>query len=524
MDSLADQAEVTDVATLRSCHLSESDEPAIISTSENSLLTLTKKALRASVSCFQSKLANVGVTHGDVVAISLPNSAELAVAFLATTSQRAICAPLNPAYKQAEFEFYLEDLKPKLLLVPRGTIHRDADVVRAAHCCGVTIAEILWAPDGVTLMLKVMEKQADHASVHVAEAQEDDIALVLHTSGTTGRPKAVPLTHKNLYATMRNIQATYKLTPADRTLLVMPLFHVHGILAGFLTPLFTGGSVIIPQRFSVSRFWDEFISYKATWYTAVPTIHQLLLQNPAPDPMPKIRFVRSCSSPLAPAIHQRLEAFMHAPVLEAYAMTEASHQMSSNELPPGLRKQGSVGLPQGVDLAIMDDNGEALTQGSIGEVCVRGPNVTAGYLSVGAMPVDKATAFFADGFFRTGDQGYLDEDGFLYLTGRIKELINKGGEKISPIETDNLFMQHPNVAEAVSFAVDDELYGQNVAVAIRTRPCDVEIPAAELIAWFAGKAAKFKVPKQIYLVKEIPKTATGKVQRRLVAKALINSL
>ena len=300
----------------------------------------------------------------------------------------------------------------------------------------------------------------------------------------------VPLTHKNLCRTMVNIQNTYNLTCSDRTLLVMPLFHVHGLLAGFLAPLMSRGSVVVPARFSASEFWRDFVEVKANWFTAVPTIHQILLKNDLPCPMPPIRFVRSCSSPLSPTVHQLLETSFKAPVIEAYAMTEAAHQMTSNPLPPGIRKAGSVGIAQGVDLRIQDEAGDSLPCGKIGEVTVKGENTTPGYLG------DVASPYTATGFLRTGDQGYLDKDGYLFLTGRIKELINKGGEKISPIEIDNVMIQHPKVQEAVSFAIDDELYGQNVAVAVVLHH-GKHMSTAELLAWFGERASKFKIPKEV---------------------------
>lgn len=300
----------------------------------------------------------------------------------------------------------------------------------------------------------------------------------------------VPLTHKNLCRTMINIQNTYDLTASDRTLLVMPLFHVHGLLAGFLAPLMSRGSVVVPARFSASEFWKGFVDFKANWFTAVPTIHQILLKNDLPSPMPSIRFVRSCSSPLSPTIHQQLETAFKAPVIEAYAMTEAAHQMTSNPLPPAVRKPGSVGIPQGVTLKIKDEAGYPLPRGKIGEVSVRGENLTPGYLGNAASPFTPA------GFLRTGDQGYLDRDGYLFLTGRIKELINKGGEKISPIEIDNVFIQHPKIQDAVSFAIDDELYGQDVAVAVVLQP-GVQMSSAELLTWFSERVVKFKVPKKV---------------------------
>ncbi|CAK7209414.1 Peroxisomal-coenzyme A synthetase [Sporothrix eucalyptigena] len=316
---------------------------------------------------------------------------------------------------------------------------------------------------------------------------------------------------------MKNIQDTYNLTPEDRTMLVMPLFHVHGLLCGLLAPLFSGGSLIVPPKFSATDFWRDFVGHKANWYTAVPTIHQILLKHPIPrNPSPNIRFVRSCSSPLSPTVFAALEKALGAPVLEAYAMTEAAHQMTSNPLPPAKRKPGAVGLGQGVEVRILNDQGAELPQGQEGEICVKGDNVTAGYLNNEAA---NATAYTADGFFRTGDQGRKDEDGYIVITGRIKELINKGGEKISPIELDNVLTRNPAVAEAVSFAIPDDLYGQDIGVAVVLKN-GAALSPEDLRAWVADKLAKFKVPKKVYFTDVMPKTATGKIQRRIVAETM----
>lgn len=300
-------------------------------------------------------------------------------------------------------------------------------------------------------------------------------------------------------------------------MLVMPLFHVHGLLAGFLAPLASGGSVVVPAKFSASDFWRDFIEHKANWYTAVPTIHQILLKNALPSPVPHIRFIRSCSSPLSPKVFHELEDALKAPVLEAYAMTEAAHQMTSNPLPPGKRMPGSVGIGQGVEVKILDQEGNEVTQGKEAEICIRGENVTKGYLN---NPSANATSFTKDGFFRTGDQGKKDADGYVIITGRIKELINKGGEKISPIELDNVIAQHPAVAEAVSFALEDEMYGQDVGVAVVLKDGQ-GLNAGDLKSWMTDRVAKFKLPKKVFFTDIMPKTATGKVQRRLVAEAML---
>ena len=273
----------------------------------------------------------------------------------------------------------------------------------------------------------------------------------------------------------------------------MPLFHVHGLLAGFLAPLLSGGSVIVPLKFSASDFWENFVTYKANWYTAVPTIHQILLKNPPPSKVPEIRFIRSCSSPLSPKTFHELEKAFNAPVLEAYAMTEAAHQMTSNPLPPGKRYPGSVGIGQGVEVKILDQAGKEVPQGSEAEICIRGENVTKGYLN---NPEANKSSFTKEGFFRTGDQGKQDENGYVIITGRIKELINKGGEKISPIELDNVVAQHPAVSEAVSFAIADELYGQDIGIAVVLKD-GKKISTDELKQWMTSKVAKFKVPKKV---------------------------
>ena len=314
----------------------------------------------------------------------------------------------------------------------------------------------------------------------------------------------------------------------------MPLFHVHGLLAGFLSPLVSSGSVILPSRFAASDFWDHFIRHSANWYSAVPTIHQILLRSPRPKTIPSIRFIRSSSSPLSPKTLSELEHAFNAPVLEAYAMTEGAHQITSNPLPPAKRLPGSVGIAQGVELRIFDQTGNTMPLGAEGEICVKGENITKGYLN---NPEANATSFTRDGFFKTGDQGKQDKDGYVIITGRIKELINKGGEKISPVEVDNIVVQHPAVSEAVSFAIADETYGEDLGLAVVLKD-NSKVSADELREWVTGKVAKFKVPKQVsspacfecaacscelqvYFTEVMPKTATGKVQRKTVAEIML---
>jgi acyl-CoA synthetase (AMP-forming)/AMP-acid ligase II len=350
---------------------------------------------------------------------------QFVVMFLAVIRCRATAAPLNQAYTAEEFEFYLSDSESKLLIMPQEPI-----------LPALTAASKLKIPH-VTSTLDFQSKRVTLSteSESVPDAVDDvvndssDVALFLHTSGTTSRPKGVPLTQLNLASSVLNIKSVYKLTESDSTVLVLPLFHVHGLLAGLLSSLVAGAAVALPAagRFSASTFWKDMVSYNATWYTAVPTIHQIILDRHVskPEPAyPKLRFIRSCSASLAPVIMERLEEAFGAPVLEAYAMTEAAHLMASNPLPEdGPHKPGSVGRPIGQEMAILNENGVVQPVGVSGEVCIRGPNVTKGYKN----NPEGNKAAFQFGWFHTGDVGFLDEDGYLHLVGRIKELINRGG-------------------------------------------------------------------------------------------------
>jgi oxalate---CoA ligase len=345
----------------------------------------------------------------------------------------------------------------------------------------------------------------------------DDVALILHTSGSTGRPKRVPLAHSNLSTSVWNIARSYALGPEDVSLCVMPLFHVHGLVASTLATLATGGTVVVPTKFNPLSFWRVARDHGVTWFSAVPTLHRLLLARVTPGSdrpaaAERLRFIRSCSASLPPQVMHDLEVAFGVPVLEAYGMTEAAHQMASNPLPPAARKPGSVGPGTDVSISIIDDGGRHLRPGERGEVVIQGPNVIRGYEN---NPEANASSF-VDGWFRTGDQGYLDEDGYLILVGRLKELINRGGEKISPREIDEILLTHPSVAEAVCFGVPHPTWGEEVSAAVVLRSPATE---SELLAYCRERLADYRRPKQIHIAEAIPRTATGKIQRRVVAQA-----
>ena len=448
-------------------------------------------------------LNGVGIGRGDRVAMVAPNGPEMASSFIAVASGTS-SAPLNPAYRADEFEFYLDDLKPKAVIVQQGM---DSPVRGMAEKVGVPIIELIPTADGpagsFTLDVSALKPaKADKPGTSV----DGEIALVLHTSGTTARPKIVPLSTANLAASARHIAASLALTPADRCMNIMPLFHIHGLIAATLS------SVSCTPGFNALRFFAQLEEVKPTWYTAVPTMHQAILtrlrSHADAAKAARLRFIRSSSASLPPQVMLELEAAFDCPVIEAYGMTEASHQMASNALPPGKRKPGAVGLPAGPKIAIMDEAGHFLPQGTIGEVVIQGPNVTAGYDN----NPDANLKAFADGWFRTGDQGRFDEDGYLFLTGRLKEIINRGGEKISPIEVDTILMDHPAVEQCVTFAIPHPMLGEDVGAVVVLRQ-GLEATERELRDFVAKHAADFKVPRKVVFVTEIPKGATGKLQR-----------
>jgi acyl-CoA synthetase (AMP-forming)/AMP-acid ligase II len=480
------------------------EQTAIILPDQN--IRLSYGELRRQVQDLAGALSAAGIRPGDRVGMALPNSLSTVVAFLAA-SMAGTAAPLNPGYKEDEFRFFLEDTNAKVLLLPPEGV----DEARAA-AGQVPILTVDTDATGVVSLRGISERAP------VTPPRIDDVALILHTSGSTGRPKRVPLSHANLTISAQNVARSYALTSEDVSLCVMPLFHVHGLVASTLATLATGGAVVVPTKFSPLSFWRVAQESGATWYSAVPTIHQLLLArvktgDPRPAGAEKLRFIRSCSASLPPQVMHDLEAAFGAPVLEAYGMTEAAHQMASNPLPPGKRVPGSVGPGTDVRISIRDDQGRELAPGERGEVCIQGPNVITGYEN---NPEANATAFFEGGWFRTGDQGTLDADGYLTLVGRLKELINRGGEKISPREIDEVLLTHPAVAEAVCFGVPHQTWGEEVAAAVVLRE---PVAEADLHVFCKERLAEFKRPKQIHITETIPRTATGKIQRRVVAQA-----
>ena len=485
----------------------EANEPAIFLPDRG--ISINYDCLRKQVHVLADALAAAGIQRGDRVAMALPNGLPAIVSFLAAATA-GTAAPLNPAYRHDEFCFYLEDTSARVLLCPEngGDEARQAAKERGIPVLSVTMDD----GGGVHLANEETKQRASALS-----PAPDDVALILHTSGSTGRPKRVPLKHRNLATSAHTIVRTYGLSPDDVALCAMPLFHVHGLVASTLSTLLSGGAIVVPTKFNPLAFWRLVRQYHVSWYSAVPTIHQLLLTRAATGERPEftgtLRFIRSASTPLSPEIMHKMESLFDVPLLEAYGMTEAAHQMASNPLPPEVRKPSSVGKPTGCSISVIDSDGNHLGEEQRGEVVIRGENVFSGYEN---NPEANETAF-VEGWFRTGDEGFIDLDGYVHLTGRLKEMINRAGEKIAPREIDRVLMMHPAVAEAVTFGFPHPTWGEEVAAAVVLHEPESE---AALLKFCRQRLAEFKCPKKLYFVKAIPQTATGKIRRNAVAAEL----
>ena len=471
--------------------------------------TVTYDALRRQINDLAKELRSMGIGRGDRVAIVLPNGIESIVCFLAVAAA-GTAAPLNPAYKANEFKFYMEDTNARALITSSQT----GEEARKVASPSMLQIDASMNADGQVSLSSSGNNGGERPA---EEPAPEDVALVLHTSGTTSRPKRVPLAHRNLMISAQNVANTYQLSSDDVSLCVMPLFHVHGVVASTLSTLLTGGTVVVPPRFNALNFWPVARDHRVTWFSAVPSMHQALLSRAQRSGggagYDGLRFVRSCSAALPSSTMLEMEESFGFPMLEAYGMTEAAHQMASNPLPPGVRLPGTVGSGTGVRIGIMDEDGNLQAAGTQGDVVIQGPNVIQGYED----NPEANAASFTNGWFRTGDQGSLDQKDVLTLSGRIKELINRSGEKISPVEIDDVLLMHAAVSESVAFGVPHRTHGEEPTAAV---VLSSQVSEKELIAHCREHLADFKCPRTIHIVDAIPRTATGKVQRRIVAATI----
>ena len=456
-------------------------------------------------------LADAGVPPSPRVCVVLPNGTLLALSALGLMAVAAF-APLNPRLTQDEFAASFTDLDADVLVSLAGFAPAAHAAARQSGLCIIDADS-----DGSWELTSTGDRTRSHRRTGAAADHGSGHALLLHTSGTTARPKLIGLSAENLVASARSVARTIEIGPGDRCLNVMPLFHIHGLVGVLLASVVSGASVRTTERFDPFAFASQLRAPDITWTSAVPSAYNTLLRraNPTASP-PGLRFARSSSAPLPAVVAERLERVLSCPVINAYGMTEASHQMTSNPVPPGERRAGTVGRPAGADVAVLAADTVATTPGVLGEVVVRGPGLMAGYLA----PAEANASAWHDGWFRTGDLGSLDDAGYLTLHGRIKEIINVAGEKVSPYEVEAALREHPGVADVVAFAAPDRLRGEQVCVAVVAHAtCDDLTPAA-LQAFAAERLATFKAPRRIVMTDEIPLGPTGKVQRSRLAALL----
>jgi oxalate---CoA ligase len=479
---------------------------------------LSYAGLRRQVDEVLGTLRAMGIGRGDRVAIVLPNGAEMAVAFIAVTAC-AISAPLEPVSRLEEVDYYFSSIGVKAVVVMAGS---DGPARAIAQAHGIPVIELAPVPRAAAGTFTLTG--AGHLSAAAAEPRRsDDLAVVLHTSGTASRPKLVPLTHANLCNSARDIARSCELVESDRCLNILPLIHGHGLMSSICATLMAGSSVVCAPGFDADMFFACMREFRPTWYTAVPAIHQAILgaasRNRETIAMCPLRLIRSASTRLPARVMAELESVFAAPVVEFYGMTEACSQITSNLLPPRVRKTGSVGMPTGSEVAIIDDAGVALPTGEIGEIAVRGVNVVRCYDN--ASEADERA--FVRGWLRTGDQGYLDDDGYLFLTGRLKAIINRGGKKVLPYEVDEALLQHPEIVDAVAFARPHPTLGEDLVAAVVVRP-EATVTESEIRIFLLQRLAEYKVPSQVVTVDEVPRNATRKVQRIGLYRTLAQQL
>ena len=504
MENEDDSNDLTIISVIRRSAKNSPDSIAVFGLEQNALTYIQLLEQVEKVTVF---LNRAGVGRGDRVATVLENGPDMAVCFLSVAAF-ATCAPLNPAYGFNDYDFYFSDLNSKAVILRAG---EDSPARRVAQMHELPIFELESEPKSTAGVFQLTSSTSSAADTD-GYSEPEDVALVLYTSGTTSRPKIVPLTNKNITSSAAHIRSTLGLNSLDRCLNVMPLFHIHGLIGALLSTISAGGSIVCTPGFNSAEFYSWIDTYKPTWYSAVPTMHQAVLAG-ADDHSEiiadnKLRFIRSSSASLPPSVMLSLEEKFMCPVIESYGMTEASHQMTSNPLPPKTRKAGSVGVQAGLDVAIMDPDGVLLGSGEQGEIVIQGSNVTKGYEN----NPDANLSAFTNNWFRTGDLGYLDEDGYLFISGRIKEMINRGGEKIAPREVDEIFLKHTQVKQAVSFAVKHPTLGEDLATAVILSN-DAKVTDQELRDYAFERLPNFKVPSRVVIVDKIPKGSTGKLQR-----------
>lgn len=471
---------------------------------------LSHRQLAAVQTAQVAALRAAGIDPGDRIGVVLPRSADAAAVSLVLASA-ACCVPLNPDATAPELTAALQRTGCRWLVAQPHSA-----AWQCGQALGLACIDVTTEPAGGFRFEHL--PPADRPVAAVA-ATARDTALLLQTSGSSAEPKLVPLSHRQLLCSAANLVRSLALGPQDRCLNMLPLFHVGGLVDLLLAPLSVGGAVQVTERISAREFLAALDGFRPTWYQGVPTMLREVLSVAQLEPRHlarhRLRFIRSVSSALSERLQAELEATFGCPVIAIYGMTETAGVITSNPLPPGRAKPGSVGLPVGPQLRIARADGSWAAAGESGEICVRGDTVIGAYADTGTP--DEA-AFFGD-WLRTGDCGYLDADGYLFLDGRLKDIINRGGEKIAPLEIDRCLLQHPQVVEAAAFAAPHPTLGEEVALAVVPAP-GAALDETALREFLAQRLAAHKLPRHIHVLDALPLGRTGKVQRRLLTERL----
>ena len=486
------------------------DAPALVVSADR--VPITYGELVRLVDDLARQLAAAGLQPGDRAALRAHSNAEFVIGLLASSRAGLVVVPVDPALPVVDQGIRIAAAGVKVALIDGTGPGVTTEPTFPSWPISVTCSR----NDGVRI--EVDATAAPSSATATPDGLRPDDAMIMFTGGTTGSPKMVPWTHDNIARSVRGVIATYGLGPDDATVAVMPLFHGHGLIATLLSTLASCGTVLLPARgrFSAHTFWDDVGAVRATWFTAVPTIHRILLERSTIDKPVRegatLRFIRSCSAPLSAETAQALRTEFAASVFSAYGMTEATHQVTSTTENQDVPISGLVGRSSGAQIRIVGDDGRPGPPDAVGEVQLRGHTVVRGYLG----DRSATTRSFTDGWLHTGDLGSLSAAGDLTLRGRIKELINRGGEKISPERVENALACHPKVLEAAVFGVPHPLYGETVAAVVVPGPSDPPSPG-ELVEFCRERLAAFEVPADIQVTSELPHTAKGSVDRRAVA-------
>lgn len=472
------------------------DKTFIVEPNKNRKISFIE--LKKTIDKIQLFLNNTGANYQDRIALFMENGIGYSTAFLATAGNGQIAIPVNLAYKAKELKYVIDDADVRFFLTTKKAYEEHKNIIDeifSYELYSLNINELI-----------LLKKIGD-----VGGSKTDkELAMILYTSGTTGNPKGVMLTHKNLLTEAANIKEAHQFSDKDIALCVLPLFHINGLVITLITPLLSGMKLIMPPKFSASNFWKWVSDYKVTWISAVPTIYSILLSNTFNSKLDysSLRFARSASAPLPKSVLEEFEKLYNIPIIESFGISEGASQITSNPLPPRKTKLGSVGIAFGNRVEIADENGNILAPNNVGEIIIKGENIAVGYWN----KLNETKSAFKDGWFHTGDLGYLDDEGYLYINGRKKELINRAGEKFSPREIDEVLYQIPEVELAASVGVPDPIYNEEVIAYIKLKD-NSHIDAEKIKNYCKERLSAFKIPKEIYFTDDFPKGPSGKIQR-----------